>query len=83
MRRWLSTRGKEQATSAILPYVATKNEIVFNPTMLYALKFLNVPRMLITRFGYPKLRISLFASPFILSSVIRKTIDRGYVLHAY
>lgn len=52
-----------------------QNEIVFNPTMVYTLKFLNVPRMLITRFGYPKLRISLFLARFILSSVIRKTIE--------
>lgn len=52
-----------------------QNEIVFNPTMVYASKFLNVPRMLITRFGYPKLRISLFFARFILPSVIRRTIE--------
>lgn len=52
-----------------------QNEIVFNPTMVYALKFPNVPRMLITRFGYPKLRTSLFFARFIPSSVIRKTIE--------
>lgn len=52
-----------------------QNEIVFNPTMVYALKFPNVPRMLITRFGYPKLRTLLFFARFIPSSVIRKTIE--------
>lgn len=76
-------RSAKSREPALFYRMFRQNETVFNPTMFYAKKLLNVPRMLITRFGYPKLRVSLFFSRFILSSVIRKTIDRGYVFHAY